>query len=240
MPFPLVFTNAILTSGGRGNALDCERVTVKGSVYLHNGFKVKGSVGFVDATINGNLECNNGEFINKKGMALDCTRLNAGGDVFFNERSDDSKEKMKPFEAQGTVSFVCAEIRGDFDWLDVNSPGKLALDLRYAKVGIYRDDKESWPTAGKLQLEGFRYDSIEESDPSGISDRVGWLSRQYSKKGKSPFYPQPYEQLADVFKRIGDDKDAKKILIEKNRERSRIANLSFSNMIPMWLIGFLY
>jgi len=134
VPFPLVFTNAILTSGGRGNALDCERVTVKGSVYLHNGFKVKGSVGFVDATINGNLECNNGEFINKKGMALDCTRLNAGGDVFFNERSDDSKEKMKPFEAQGTVSFVCAEIRGYFDWLDVNSPGKLSLDLRYAKV----------------------------------------------------------------------------------------------------------
>lgn len=228
----LDFTNAILTSGDRGNALDCETVTVKGSVYLHNGFRAKGSVGFVDATIKGNLECNNGEFINLDGKALDCERLNAGGDVFFSkrkgQRSDDPNMKGKSFEAQGTVSFVCAEIRGHFSWQDVNSSDKVTLDLRYAKVGIYRDDKESWPTEGKLRLEGFHYESIEESDPSEIRDRVEWLSRQYPKKGKKSFYPQPYEQLADVFKRIGDDKAAKKILIEKNRERSRKANLSLS------------
>jgi hypothetical protein len=98
----LDFTNAILNSAGRGNALDCERVTVKGSVYLNNGFSAKGSVGFVDATINGNLECNNGWFINPDGdgMALDCERLKAGGHVFFckriGQRSDDSDNEMNP------------------------------------------------------------------------------------------------------------------------------------------------
>ena len=150
---------------------------------------------------------------------------------------------LKPFEAQGTVSFVCAEIRGYFSWLDVNSQHKVTLDLRYAKVGIYSDDSKSWPDSGKLKLEGFRYDSIEESDPSENSDRVEWLRRQYPE-GKSPFYPQPYEQLADVFKRIGDDKAAKKILFEKNNERSRKANLSFSEKFWYrffeWIIGYGY
>ena len=162
-------------------------------------------------------------------MALDCRRLNARGGVIFNERIDESNEKMMPFfEAEGPVSFVCAEIRGYFSWLDVNSPHKVTLDLRYAKVGIYSDDSKSWPDSGKLKLEGFRYDPIEESDPSEISDRVKWLSRHYPKKGKGLFYPQPYEQLADVFKRIGDDKAAKNVLIKKNSDRSRKANLSFS------------
>jgi sRNA-binding regulator protein Hfq len=123
-----------------GNALLARGLTVLGNVFLRNGFRAKGSVGLVDATINGNLECNNGEFINPGGMALDCERLNAGGDVFFCERkgqrSDDPNAKVKSFEAQGTVSFVCAEIRGYFSWLDVNSPDKVTLDLRYAKVGI--------------------------------------------------------------------------------------------------------
>ena len=113
----LDFTNAILTSAGRGNALDCERVTVKGSVYLNNGFKAKGSVRFVDATINGNLECNNGWFINPDGMALDCERLNAGGDVFFCEGQwgNDPKASVDTFKARGEVKLVNAQIGGNLE-----------------------------------------------------------------------------------------------------------------------------
>ena len=96
-------------------------------------------------------------------------------------------------------------------------PEKAILDLRSAKVGTLWDDKGSWPSEGMLLLDGFNYERLDEQSPLDAKSRTDWLHRQ----PRLSFLPQPYEQLAAVFRQMGYERDARLVMIEKNRDRAR-------------------
>ena len=193
-------------------ALNADGLKVEGDVFLRNDFKAEGEVRLVGATIGGVLDCEKGMFIKPTGYALLADDLNIKGSAYLHNG----------FQADGVVSLGGATIDRSFAWTDVNSPEKATLDLRSATVGTLWDDQDSWPDEGRLLLHGLVYKEIDDDAPRDAESRIDWLRRQPG------FRPQPYEQLAAVLRKSGQDDDAKKILIAKNEDRARLTKLTWS------------
>ncbi len=188
-------------------ALNAGAVKLNGSVYLSEGFKAEGEVNLVIATIGGDLGCSGGKFINKWATALSASGMKVKGNVYLRNG----------FKAEGEVDLIAATIDGHFQWRDVNSREKAMLNLRSATIGTLWDDANSWPDPGRLFLHGLVYNEIYADAPRDANSRTDWLRRQ------PDFWPQPYEQLAAVLRKSGQERDARKILIAKNEDRARLA-----------------
>ena len=93
-------------------SLFADAVTVKGAVYLRNGFRTEGQVRLLGARIGGDLDCSNAAVENPpqadvpgSGIAVNADRAVVKGTVFLN----------KGFRAQGDVRLLGANIGGDLD-----------------------------------------------------------------------------------------------------------------------------
>ncbi len=218
-------------SNPNGLALNAESLTVDGDVLCGEEFSAKGEVRLLKAHIGGQLICSGCQFENPDGFALSADGLTVDGGMFFREG----------FSAKGEVRLPGAHISGVLNCsggqFENPNPNRSALclervtvsgplfmvsaklhgilNLTAVKTSKYYDDKESWPQ--KLQLDGFIYDAIEGTS---AKERLEWLRR--NKKGYSP---QIYEQLAAVYHRAGSDGDARRVLIEKQRQRTAGGNL---------------
>jgi hypothetical protein len=85
------------------------------------------------------------------------------------------------------------------------------IDLTNAKVGVFDDHQEGWPST--LWLRGFVYDTFKNEDISTRA-RLQWLKRNPGR-----FSPQLYDQLAATYSRAGDDTAARKVAIAKQWHR---------------------
>ncbi len=206
-------------------ALDGDGLKVGGDVFLRKGFEAEGEVRLLGAVIGRSLDCTEGKFTNKGDVALSADGLRVGGDVFL----------WKGFEAEGRVVLAGASIGGCFTWTDVASPESVRLDLRSARVGTLRDDEESWPAGGKLFLHGLVYDEIDDEAPKDAESRIKWLRRQPSDR----FTTQPYEQLAAVLRRSGQEEDAREILIAREKDRGRFGQMGRLRKLGHGLLGCL-
>ncbi len=216
------------TKGGEfinpgGQALSADRLNVRGSVFLNNGFKAEGEVRFLGATIGGNFYCIKSEFINPGGVALMADNFKVEGNVYLRDG----------FKAEGCVSLVDAMIGRSFIWTDVKSPQKATLDLRSAKIGSLWDEQKSWPDKGRLYLHGLVYDNLDDEAPKEAKSRIEWIRLNGGKE----FSPQPYEQLAEVLKRNGHENDAKEVLIAKNKDKVRLTQLTWSELLWYRVFG---
>ena len=195
----------------RGEAIDGDSLTVKGNVFLRNGFKAEGEVYLVSATIGGQLACTGGQFINADGKAINADSIKVDNHVFLSNH----------FKAEGKIDFVGAEIGGIFQLHKVESPEKFTIDLRSAIIGTLYDEPKSWPNNGKLLLNGLTYSDFFDKSPKDAKTRIEWIRRQYDPDNKEDFQfrQQPYEQLAAVLKKSGNEDYAKEVLIAKNKDR---------------------
>jgi hypothetical protein len=111
------FLGSHLTKG-----LRAKRATIKGSLYLTDGFVAEGEVNLEDVTIERNLDCGGGRFIYKKHkddkFALVADNARIGGDVRLNILSSGDAIATAPnmnFVSRGGVHFTGAIVTGDFD-----------------------------------------------------------------------------------------------------------------------------
>jgi hypothetical protein len=114
------------------------------------------------------------------------------------------------------------------------------LDLELAQVETFWDEEKSWPKAGHLFLDGFRYERLYEAAPLDADSRTRWLSLQ----PRDRFRPRPYEQLAAVLRQMGHESEVRLVMMEKNRERARFTHFPqqswwWYNLFG-WLIGYGY
>ncbi len=127
VPFPLEFWHCrfmgtLDLTAGQFNELDlqgtwvqsigAERVEVRHSVFLRNGFRADGEVRFLGGQVGGDFDCGRGIFSNPlrpniedTGIAINADRIIVKGVVFFNDH----------FEAQGEVRLIDAEIGAKLD-----------------------------------------------------------------------------------------------------------------------------
>ena len=95
------------------------------------------------------------------------------------------------------------------------------------------DDSQSWPQSGRLFLHGLVYEVIDPKAFIGVQNRINWLHLQPT----TPFRPQPYEQLAKVFRKDGRDDEATQILITKNQDRAKFTQLTWPQKTWYWFFG---
>ncbi|WP_179378866.1 hypothetical protein [Jannaschia marina] len=88
-----------------------------------------------------------------------------------------------------------------------------AVSLHSARVGVLADDARGWPGAEDLVLDGFVYDHI--AGEADLSARLDWVEAG-SFVGPR-FHPQPFTQLARIFRQMGREGDARRVL--RRRER---------------------
>ena len=89
------------------------------------------------------------------------------------------------------------------------------VDVTGAKIGTLADEAESWPQA--LDLDGLTYGDLTDMP---VRQRLDWLSRSAS------YSPQPYEELAAHYRRLGHDDEARRVLLAKQRQRRQ--------QLPWW------
>jgi hypothetical protein len=213
------------------------------------GFTATGEVWLVDAHIGGTLEFDGATLTNPNNRALMAMRLTVGHDMFCRDG----------FTAIGEVNLGGANIAGtlDFTRATLTNPDGYALHLQELRAGVLvlrdlteppaqvqftgarvatlLDDPTSWPS--KAWLDEFAYDALFERSPVSARRRLGWLARHPTR-----YSPQPYEQLAAVYRRAGRDEDARTVAIAKQRRRRRTLGLAgrLWSLLLDGLVGYGY
>jgi uncharacterized protein YjbI with pentapeptide repeats len=158
---------------------------------------IKGQLSFIGANVGGRLAMND--------LLVDGSLLMRG--------SDDGQ----PPQFQD-VDLSYAEVSGGLDLTGARFAGRLIL--RNARASVLHEDG-SWPKY--VELDGFTYDrigGIGEMDSVSL-DRQAFRERYVAWLEHDPTYtPQPYEQLAGVFRRAGEPERASDVLYA-SRERAR-------------------
>jgi hypothetical protein len=156
--------------------------------------------GCVAPTSKRNCSAEQADFTNPTGYALNADRLTVDGSVFLSK-------------SQCTGEGLAVVLHGASVVVDVMMrPASMqgGLSLTRARVGAWHDEKKTWPR--RIALEGFVYDSIHAPDAT-IKDRLrSWLPR-------NSYLPQPYEQLAGVYRREGHELAARTAAIGKQQAR---------------------
>ncbi len=204
-------------------ALAADRIEVIGSVFLRRDFEAQGCVSLNNSRIKGALHVYDSSLRNEKGGGqLEAVALDLRGAVI-----------------EGLLWFVDPEEHS----LPTKITGRVML--RHASVGQLIDSPEVWkPTDGRgpvpAALDGFTYDSLGLADGAiEVDFRKEWLERGI--ECSDTFAPQPYTQLAKVFREAGYEDRAKKILIARGWQRlDRMrGKLGFWNPKLSWLHGML-
>ena len=234
-------------SNQNGPALSADRVNVRGGVFLREGFTATGEVRLLGAQIGGDLSCDRGSFSNQNGPALSADGVNVRGNVFLSEKFSATGE-VRLLGAQIDGSLECnggrfsnqngdalsmerTTVEGTFFMRKLAGPPKGMVNLIGAKVGILCDDARSWPAKGGLGLDGFAYEAIAPGSPISAKERIEWLGRQES------FRPQPYEQLIRVLRKMGHEREARKIAIAKQKALRKSGALGGLGKAWNYLVG---
>ncbi|NEP80223.1 MAG: hypothetical protein F6K39_19875 [Okeania sp. SIO3B3] len=232
------------------NALNIQNIEVKTNIILSNGFKSEGKVDLTAANIKGNLDCRNGNFSNEKGTVLSAEGINVEGDILLDKgtfqgniylvsaRVDDTLSMVKIKQKKVTVPLylrllypfikniknnpITSLLQKEYQRIESHY---MKIDLQFARIGRLRDDEQSWPQKNNLNLDGFIYQKLGTDDNIKVlkdaKTRLKWLRLQ------PEFFPQTYEQLAEVLKKEGDPDAATEILIHKERDiRPKLNRLS--------------
>jgi len=244
----LEFSGATLANPD-GHALRADALTVGQQMLCGEGFAATGEVSLNGAHIGGSLDLSGATLANPDGHALLAERLTVGKDMFCRDR----------FATTGAVNLRDAHITSQLDFTgatltdpkgrplflqelragalflrDLNEP-PARIDFTHTKVDTLLDEPASWPR--RPVLDGFVYDALYEHRPVSARQRLDWLTRN-----PDGYNPQPYEQLAAVYRRAGRDQDARTVAIAKQRVRRRTLGLPMRlwSLLLDGLVGYGY
>lgn len=207
-------------------ALFADRMVVDMDMSCSDGFTVAGGIELDGARIGGHLAFDKARLINARRTAISAHGLTVGNGVYCSQ----------DFAATGAVVLVDASVGAGLDLTgaELTHADGVALDLEgaktttlrlpserpdgavnltNAKVEVLADAPEGWPTV--LLLRGFVYGSLESRDVSTRA-RLEWL-----KLHPGRFVPQLYDQLAETYRKNGDEAAARTVAVAKQWRRRR-------------------
>ncbi len=257
-------TGGVLLEGGRiGGNLDANGAVIDAakehaihaedliaSSVLLRGAVIRGSIRLSGARLSADIDAFNVRVTSEEKPAIDAGAIETRGSVV-----------LRNARVEGTLRLVSARISSDLILENANlaNPGRDALqlnnavvdgvlmlngrakvsgvlDLTGATIGTIQDTIEAWPEAGDLLLNRCLYQAIVEG-PADAGTRIGWLALQRPSRWGEDFWPQPYEQLAKVFRDLGHEEDARRVLIAKERLQRRARRQRAPNRLVRFLLG---
>ncbi|WP_246529455.1 hypothetical protein [Microvirga zambiensis] len=227
----LVCDGAVIQSPG-GFALNAEGLEVR-NVFCRDA-DFRGGVNLRGARLEASFDCAGSTIFRPDEVAIAADAIQVQGGFL-----------LRSGNVTGEVRLTGARIAGDLDCTStvITNSGRDALQLSRvlvegafflrkearidgtlamtgASVGTLHDEAPCWPKKGELLLNRCRYGAFIDG-PVDAEGRLEWLSRQVPDGRGEEFWPQPYEQLASVFREMGHDEDATTVLIEKERLQRR-------------------
>ncbi|WP_405607606.1 hypothetical protein [Streptomyces sp. NBC_01508] len=210
-------------SNPAGSALTLDRATVA-DVDATALTVTGGHVTLVGAQIRGRLDLSRAQLgTDGEDIALDAESAAVGGSILCQDTRAAATVRLRGAVVAGSVLFTGARLtaRGgpvlDLRMLRATEllltpaePIRGAVLLEHAQLGVLGDDPERWPT--ELGLDGLSYATLNPALPA--TARLRWLSRD-----PSGHRPQPYEQLAALYLRAGDQTEARRVLYAKERRQ---------------------
>jgi hypothetical protein len=240
---------AVRLPGCRVPSLNAEQFQTRGNFELNHGFTAKGQVNLMRAHIGGVLSFDGATLTNDDGPALNAEGLTVDEHMFCRNG----------FTAQGEIRLPAAHIGGQlvFDgatltngdgsalamaWLRARTLALMPqarpdgqVDLSNARVDDLYDAQATWPKP--LLLSGLEYNALHAEPEVTAEKRLRWLERD-----PGGYAPQLYEQLAAFYRRAGQDDDARKVAIAKQRRRRQTLNgpgKAWSSLLR-WTVGYGY
>lgn len=224
-------------------ALNAGGLIMQGGVFCDDGFVAHGQVSFPGAELAGGLWMRGARIVvpepdriafNGDGLRAQTVRLQDGF------RSD-GRVRLRGARIDDLLSFHEAELHGMGSSLMCVGIQVEALDLRFARTpagGVnlrngratrIQDRPVTWHHP--LGLDGLTYDWLEltaNAQREDTAKRLAWLRFQ------PVFAPQPYEQLAAYYRRLGHEDEARRVLLV--RERQRRATQRLPGQVWGWLL----
>jgi hypothetical protein len=214
--------------------IDLSRVNVGGSVYLSGSNLQVGPTSLLlqDAVIAGdvfltaNLQASGA--INMSGTRLK-QAVYAENSKLVDLRTNDAQlGKLMVLASEITGLETNGAQIGEFGWAGIVNPTRATLNLSNTHIKIFKDEQNSWPSAGHLKIIGLIYDDIELKVPKDRTtasiqskdggndpdDRIAWLHLQ---NREDQVASQPWMQLAQYVQNVGNPAGVKKVLYTMKR-----------------------
>ncbi|HTB10009.1 MAG TPA: hypothetical protein VK752_00485 [Bryobacteraceae bacterium] len=204
-------------SGAKIHALDGKAMrvtasTIKGSLFLRNGFVANGGVRLSRARISGGLDFDGAAIVssNPDVLAIEAHGLEVQGAMIFRDIQQPSL---------GTISFNHARV------------GRLEDDRQSWQAFQYRINGFEFRACE--QLRAAVVETIRSTPPMTLGQRIEWLRDQ------PDWSVEPYEHIARIFRGAGYEEEAQKVLIEKHRQLRKQGRLSRLASLKNWLLDYL-
>ena len=225
-------------------------------------FTAAGAVRLARTDITGQLRCSGAHLTgtDDHGNALVATGIKVGaavllnkgftaaGTVSFNSAHADQlvlSPARQPAAKKITFKFTATEAQ-IADVLRWAPDGQFSgpVHLEDAHVGELADDWRPpgeqaangyWPLNGRLHLNGFIYGGLGYAS---VDQRLGWIRSQYEGDGgkRADFAAQPYEQLADMYSRAGQEREAREVAIARRRDLRTYGDLKRYRKFGNWFL----
>jgi hypothetical protein len=253
-----------LSSGRLGGSLECDGTRIENPEHwaivadglsarsiLLRGANIRGGIQMTGVRLGGDLDVTGAKIESAGKIAISANGLEAGGGVI-----------LRGATIEGATKLVGARIDGDLDatGVSLSQPGDIvlqlnravirggfflcdgaivkgALDLTAASIDTIHDEQACWPAKGDLLLNRCLYNAFI-GGPADAERRLEWIARQEPKRWGEDFWPQPFEQLALVFREMGHDEDARVVLVAKERLQRQARRERTSNLLWRRLLSF--
>lgn len=252
--------NALSADALKAGGVLLERLSVSGAVRLH-GAVIAGQLNCRDAQLNGN---------DNDGNALAAERMNVGSDILLDGKfAAAGTISLTSVHVGGSVTLAPTALAGEgqvaLDAARSQIAGRLTwkpaapvfgqVNLEGATAGELDDDWSReraerngyWPAHAQLRLDGFTYGRFGGYHEATVEQRKAWIRSQYglpAVSGSAAFAAQPYEQLAAVYRKAGQDTQAREVAIARRADLRRYGELNpyrkFGNWCLDWTIKYGY
>ncbi|MFJ4867555.1 hypothetical protein [Streptomyces sp. NPDC088757] len=201
-------------------AINAPVLSVGGGFYAR-GLNADGGVNLFAATIGESIDLISSALRSSRGHALRISGTRVEANISLNDSMcTDGDFNLTRIEAKGALCLTGATFSetttvdlhgatlGTLRWETLGSPPAM-VDLSSATVSVLTDTMESWPS--RVTLSALTYQTLQPILAAG--ERLAWLRRDPG------YHPQPYEQLAACYRRLGHDDDARTVLLARHRRR---------------------
>lgn len=234
-------------------ALIADGARFDGSAYFKEDFTCQGGISLVNAQVGGEFTVEQKQdehgpgnrcTLSAAGLSVardanldvagkvDLSGADIAGDLTLSLARLDAGKDRAAAANLGGLSADTLTLRG--------RPSRGLLDLSRAKVSLLCDRKKDWEKDVPIVLEGLEYRDIAAADARDGKEafpyRLRWLEKgtQWAREGEDEagqdeyaqvgFTPQPYQQLAEVYRSAGKDREARRVLHTMYRRHARASS----------------
>jgi len=253
--------NAVLEGADPdGDALSLNGAKIGGSVVLDGLRTTAGAIQLPHATIGGSLHCQGTRLAaGKSGASLHAEQLSVTGAVLLGQGfTAAGSVSLQAATIGGELRWEPAAPPGGEVILEGAHAGRLTDDWASGRTLGY------WPS-GKLRLTGLTYNSFGGGQTATVNQRLEWIRSPYTvsdrdaattppiagpghKSGAGngpqpaptatppPFTTQPYRQLAQVYRRVGQADEASSIEIAMRRDQRKYGTMVWHEKSLNWVL----